>query len=148
MSSTLVGSTTTPHSSIPSFTDTTAKRNGASTMTNRPAWPQPSSFPQPLAQPARMSRTLSPSPLLTLRALQSSISPSSISAYKHTPNLANPSKCPQTVLSNPSMPHPPKTTSLSRFVWSRAQNHLCHPVPLRPHWRHTLTLTLTSSELS
>ena len=45
-SSTLIGNTTTPLSSIPSFTGTTVRRNGVSTTTNRSAWLQPSSFPQ------------------------------------------------------------------------------------------------------
>ena len=44
-SSILVGSTIMPHTNIPSFTGTTARRSAASTMTNRLAWPQPSSFP-------------------------------------------------------------------------------------------------------
>jgi hypothetical protein len=46
MSSTLIGSTTTPHSSIPSFTGTTVRRNSASITTNRSAWLQPSLFPR------------------------------------------------------------------------------------------------------
>ena len=97
-SSTLFGSTTTPRSSIPSFTGTTVRRNGASTMTNRSAWLQPSSFPQVPVQPTRMSHILSPSPPLTPHALQSSTLPSSILAYEHTPDLANLPKCLQTAL--------------------------------------------------
>jgi hypothetical protein len=64
-SSTLVGSTTTQPSNIPSSTGTTARKNGASTMTNRLAWLQPSLFPHPPVRPTRMSRTPSPSPLLS-----------------------------------------------------------------------------------
>jgi hypothetical protein len=127
-SSTLVGSTTMPLSSIPSFTGTTVRRNGASTTTNRLAWLQPSSFPQVPVQPTRMSHIPSLSPLLTPHALQSSTLPSSISAYEHMPDLANPSKCPQMALSISPMPHPPRTTFLSRFTQSRVWNHLCRPV--------------------
>ena len=29
-----------------------------------------------------------------------------------------------------------------------SRNHLCRPIPLRPHWQHTPTLTPTSSEPS
>ena len=145
-SSTLVGSTTTPPSNIPSFTGTTVRRSAASTTTNRSAWPQPFSFPQPLVQPTQMSCTLSPSPLLTPYPLQSSTSPSSISTYEHTPNLAYPSKCLQMALSIPPTPCPSKTVSLSRFIRSRVRNHLCLPVPLQPPWRPTLTSTPTYSE--
>ena len=148
MSSTLVGSTTTPRSRIPSFTGTTARRNGTSTTTNRSAWLQPSSFPQAPVQPTRMSCILSPSPPLTPHPLQFSTSPSFISAYEHLPNLANASKCLQTALSIPPTPHPSKTASLSRSTRLRVRNHQCRPVPLRPHWQHTLTLMLTSSEPS
>ena len=90
MSSTLVGSTTMLPSNIPSSTGTTARRSAASTMANRSAWPQPSSFPQPLAQPTWLSRTSSPSLSLTPHLLQSSTSPSYISTYKHPANLADP----------------------------------------------------------
>ena len=112
-SSTLVGSTTTPPFNIPSSTGTTARRNSASTTTNRLAWLQPSSFPHPLVRPTRMSRTSSPSPLLTPHALQSSTSHSFISAYKHPPNFTNAPKCLQTVLPIPPTPHPQRTASLS-----------------------------------
>ena len=147
-SSTLVGSTTTPHSSIPSFTGTTARRNGASTTTNRSAWHRPSLIPQAPVQPTRMSCILSPSPPLTPHALQYSTSHSFISAYKHPPNFANTPKCLQTALSIPPMPHLSKIASLSWSARSRVRNHLCCPVPLRPHWQHTLTSMPTSSEPS
>jgi hypothetical protein len=130
MSSTLIGSTTMPLSNIPSFTGTTVRRNSASTMTNRSAWPQPSLFPQPLVPPTWMSCTLSPSPLLTPHPIQSSTSLSSISTYRHTPNLAHCSECLQTALSISPMPHPPKTASLSQSAQLRVRNHLCCPVPL------------------
>ena len=145
-SSTLVGSTTMPRSSIPSFTGITARRSGVSITTNRSAWLQPSSFPQTPVRLTWMSRILSPSPLLTPHALQSSTSHSSILAYKHPPNFAKPPKCLQMALSIPPTPHPSKTVFLSRFAWSRVRNHLCRPVLLRPHWQRTLTLMSTSSE--
>jgi hypothetical protein len=95
-----------------------------------------------------MSHTLSPSLLLTLRPIQSSTLPSSISTYAHTPDLTHHSECLPTVLSISLTPHPPKTMSLSRSAQSRVRNHLCRPVPLRPLWQHTLTSTPTSSEPS
>ena len=137
-----------PRSRIPSFTGTTARRNGASTTTNRSAWLQPSSFPQAPVQLTRMSRILSPSLPLTPHPLQSSTSPSFILAYEHPPNLANTPKCLQTALSIPPTPHLLKTASLSWSAWSRVRNHVCHPVPLRPHWQHTLTSMPTSSKPS
>ena len=147
-SSTLVGSTTTPHSSIPSSTGITARKSSASTTTNRLAWLQPSLFPQAQVQPTRMSRTISPSPLLTLHPLQSSTLHSSISAYEHPPNCANTPKCLQTALPILPTPCPSRTVFLSRSAQSRLQNHLYCPIPLRAHWRHTLTSTPTSSEPS
>jgi hypothetical protein len=101
MSSTLVGSTTTPHSNISSSIGTTARKNGAYTTINRLAWLQPSLFPRAPVQLTRMSRTSSPSPPLTPHALQSSTSHSFISAYEHPPNFANMPKCLQTVLPIP-----------------------------------------------
>ena len=134
---TLVGSTTMPPSNIPSSTGTTVRRSAASTTTNRSAWPQPSSFPQPLVQPTRLSHTSSPSLSLTLCPLQSLISPSFISTYEHPTNLTNLPKCLQMVLSISPMPRLPKTASLSQFARLRVWNHLCCLVPLQPPWRPT-----------
>ena len=75
-SSTLVGSTTTQLSNIPSSTGTTVGRSAASTTTNRLAWPQPSSFPQPPVQLTQLSHTPSLLSSLTPHPLQSLISPS------------------------------------------------------------------------
>ena len=146
MSSTLVGSTTTLPSNIPSSTGTTARRSTASIMTNRSAWPQPSSFPQPLAQPTQLSCTSSLSPSLTPRPLQSSISPSYISTYKHPTNLTDLPKCLQMALSIYQTPRSPRTVSLSQSGQLRVQNHLCHLVQLQPPWRPTPISMWTSSE--
>ena len=118
-SSTLVWSATTLPTNIPSSTSTTLRRSGASITTDRLAWPQPSSFPQPLVQLTQMSRTSSLSPLLTPHQLQSSTLPSFISTYEHPTNLTNPPKCLQMVLSISQTPCPPRTTSLSQSDQSR-----------------------------
>ena len=148
MSSTLIGSDTMPPSNIPSSTGTTVRRSTASTTTNRLAWLQPSSFPQPLVQPTRLSRTSSPLPSLTPHQLQSSTLPSSISAYEHPINLADLPKCLQTALLISQMPHPPRTTSLSWSDQLRVRNHLCCPVLLQPPWWPTPISTQTFSEPS
>jgi hypothetical protein len=136
------------HSNIPSSTGITARKSGASIMTNRSAWLQPSSFPRAQVLLTQMSHTISPSPLLTLCPLQSSTSHSFISAYKHPPNCTDTPKCLQMALPILPMPRPSRTASLSRSARSKPRNHLCRPIPLRPHWRHTLTSTPISSEPS
>ena len=148
MSSTLVESTTMPPSSDHSSTGTTARRNAASTTINRLAWPQPSSFPQPLAQLTQLSHTSFPSPSLTSHLLQSSTLPSYISTYVHQTNLTDLPKCPQMPLSIYQMSHLPRTLCLSWSDWSRVQNHLCHPVPLCQPLLPIPSLTQASSEPS
>ena len=103
-------------SNLPSSTGTTVRRSAASTMINRLAWPQPSSFPQPPVQLTRLSCISSPSLSLTPHLLQSSTLPSSISAYKHPTNLTNLSKCPQMPLPVYQTSHSPRTMSLSLLV--------------------------------
>ena len=145
-SSTLIGSTTTLPTNIPSSTGTTVRRNSASTTTNRSACPKPSLLPQPLAQPTWLSNISSPSPSLTPHQHQSLVSPSSISTYKHPTDLTNMPKCPQMHLSISQMPRLLRTVSLSWSGRLRVWNHLYCPVPLQPPWRPTLTSMLTFSE--